>query len=79
MSNLIDPKEHYNGTAFEGLDAFERQLKRFGIEIPSSEQTSLESLCQYKIEAVVLDFREIEVPFDNDCRIVSDPPTFKSL
>lgn len=77
MVNSIDPKDNYIGTALEGLDAFERQLKRFGIEIPSSEQTSLESLCQHKIEAVVLDFREIEAP--NDCRIVSDPPTFKSL
>ena len=79
MSNSIDPKEHYSRTAFEGLDAFERQLKRFGISIPPSDETSLESLCQHKIEAVVLDFREIEVLFDDDCRIVSDLPTLESL
>lgn len=108
MSNSIGPKEHYNGTAFEGLDAFERQLKRFGIEIPSSEQDSLEPLFRHKVESVILevavdassisedsiiipidevdgltfcklDSSEIEIPFDADCRVASDPPTFKSL
>jgi len=29
----IDPSEQYRGTALEGLDAYERQLKRFGIRI----------------------------------------------
>lgn len=29
----IDPSENYKGTALEGLDAFERQLKRFDIKI----------------------------------------------
>lgn len=27
----IDPSENYKGTSLEGLDAFERQLKRFDI------------------------------------------------
>lgn len=29
----IDPDENYTGTAFDGLDAFERQLKRFDIRV----------------------------------------------
>ena len=27
----LDPSEHYRGTPLEGLDAFQRQLKRFDI------------------------------------------------
>ena len=35
----IDPSEQYRGTALEGLDAYERQLKRFDIRVsgPSSD------------------------------------------
>ena len=29
----VDPSENYKGTALEGLDAFERQLKRFDIRV----------------------------------------------
>ena len=29
----LDPSEHYRGTALEGLDAFQRQLKRFDIKV----------------------------------------------
>lgn len=29
----IDPSENYKGTALEGLDAYQRQLKRFGIHV----------------------------------------------
>lgn len=29
----LDPSEHYVGTALEGLDAYERQLKRFDIKV----------------------------------------------
>ena len=28
----IDPSENYSGTALEGLDAYQRQLKRFNIK-----------------------------------------------
>ena len=28
----IDPSENYRGTSLEGLDAYERQLKRFDIK-----------------------------------------------
>ncbi|MBR4727150.1 MAG: phage major capsid protein [Clostridia bacterium] len=29
----LDPSENYKGTALEGLDAYQRQLKRFGIRV----------------------------------------------
>lgn len=29
----IDPSENYKGTSLEGLDAYQRQLKRFGIKV----------------------------------------------
>ena len=29
----LDPSEHYRGTALEGMDAFQRQLKRFDIRV----------------------------------------------
>lgn len=38
----IDPSENYKGTALEGLDAFERQLKRFDIKIKGKNSSSLE-------------------------------------
>ena len=31
-----DPSENYKGTALEGLDAFQRQLKRFDIKVKGS-------------------------------------------
>ena len=31
----IDPSENYKGTDLEGLDAFQRQLKRFDIKVPT--------------------------------------------
>lgn len=35
----LDPSENYKGTAYEGMDAYQRQLKRFGIKVkgPSSD------------------------------------------
>ncbi len=36
----IDPSENYKGTELEGLDAYERQLKRFGIR-PSGPNSSV--------------------------------------
>ena len=34
----IDPSENYKGTEFEGLDAFQRQLKRFNIKITGNNE-----------------------------------------
>lgn len=33
----LDPSENYKGTSLEGLDAFERQLKRFDIKVSGKD------------------------------------------
>lgn len=38
----IDPSENYRGTALEGLDAFERQLKRFNIKVSGASSDTIE-------------------------------------
>ena len=38
----IDPSEKYKGTSLEGLDAFERQLKRFDIKIKGANSDPIE-------------------------------------
>ncbi len=38
----IDPSENYRGTSLEGLDAFERQLKRFNIKVSGSDSDMIE-------------------------------------
>lgn len=38
----VDPSENYKGTVLEGLDAFERQLKRFDIKIHGAGSDSIE-------------------------------------
>jgi len=38
----IDPSENYKGTSLEGLDAFERQLKRFNIKVSGSDSDMIE-------------------------------------
>lgn len=42
----IDPSENYRGTALEGLDAFERQLKRFGIKATGRCSDTVEKFFQ---------------------------------
>ncbi len=38
----LDPSEHYKGTRLEGLDAFERQLKRFDIKVSGKKSDCVE-------------------------------------
>lgn len=38
----LDPSEGYNGTDLEGLDAFQRQLKRFDIRVSGQHSDSIE-------------------------------------
>ncbi len=38
----VDPSENYIGTALEGLDAYERQLKRFGIKVSGKGSDPIE-------------------------------------
>ena len=37
-----DPSDNYRGTALEGLDAFQRQLKRFGIKVKGTNSSTVE-------------------------------------
>ena len=38
----LDPSENYKGTAYEGTDAFQRQLKRFGIRVKGAGSDTVE-------------------------------------
>ena len=38
----LDPSESYKGTALEGTDAFQRQLKRFGIRVKGAGSDPVE-------------------------------------
>ncbi|MCL2509399.1 MAG: phage major capsid protein [Oscillospiraceae bacterium] len=38
----LDPSENYKGTSLEGLDAYQRQLKRFGIKVGGSQSSPVE-------------------------------------
>ena len=38
----LDPSERYRGTPVEGLDAFQRQLKRFGIRVKGADSDPVE-------------------------------------
>ena len=38
----LDPNENYKGTAFEGMDAFQRQLKRFDIKVRGAGSDTVE-------------------------------------
>ena len=38
----LDPSEHYRGTPLEGLDAFQRQLKRFDIHVKGAGSDMVE-------------------------------------
>lgn len=49
----IDPSENYKGTALQGLDAFERQLKRFDIKIKGSSSSPIEKFFQTSDSAVL--------------------------
>lgn len=38
----LDPSENYRGTSLEGLDAYQRQLKRFGIKVSGRTSDTIE-------------------------------------
>ena len=49
----IDPSENYRGTSLEGLDAFERQLKRFDIKISGAGSSPVEKFFSTTDSAVL--------------------------
>ena len=49
----LDPSEHYRGTAMEGLDAFQRQLKRFDIKVKGAGSDRVEKFFHTTESAVL--------------------------
>ena len=49
----LDPSENYRGTALEGTDAFQRQLKRFGIRAKGAGSSSVEKFFRTMDSAVL--------------------------
>ncbi len=48
-----DPSERYRGTALEGLDAYQRQLKRFGVKVKGGGSDVVEKFFQTSQSAVL--------------------------
>lgn len=48
-----DPSENYKGTSLEGLDAFSRQLKRFGIKVNGKDSSAVDKFFQTSDSAVL--------------------------
>lgn len=49
----LDPSENYRGTALEGTDAFQRQLKRFGIRAKGVGSSPVEKFFRTMDSAVL--------------------------
>ena len=49
----LDPSENYKGTSLEGLDAFQRQLKRFDIKVKGAGSDKVEKFF-WSTESAVL-------------------------
>jgi len=49
----LDPSEQYQGTSLEGLDAFQRQLKRFDIRVKGAHSDSVEKFFSTMDSAVL--------------------------
>ncbi len=49
----IDRDENYKGTALEGLDAYQRQLKRFGIKVSGAGSDTVQKFFQTSDSAVL--------------------------
>lgn len=49
----LDPSEEYKGTALEGLDAYQRQLKRFDIKVRGSGSDAVEKFFQTSQSSVL--------------------------
>ena len=49
----LDPSEHYKGTSLEGMDAFQRQLKRFDIRVKGAGSDCVEKFFHTTDSAVL--------------------------
>ncbi|MBR5381811.1 MAG: phage major capsid protein, partial [Oscillospiraceae bacterium] len=50
----LDPSENYKGTALEGLDAYQRQLKRFDIRVKGAGSDMVEKFFRTTESAVLI-------------------------
>lgn len=53
MLEDVDPSENYKGTSLEGLDAFQRQLKRFDIKVSGPDSSVVGKFFQTSDSAVL--------------------------
>ncbi len=53
MLEEVDPSENYKGTSLEGLDAFQRQLKRFDIKVSGPDSSVVGKFFQTSDAAVL--------------------------
>lgn len=68
----IDPSENYKGTSLEGLDTFERQLKRFDIKIKGTASSPIEKFFQTSDSAVLFPeyvSRTVRQGMENACNV----------
>ncbi len=49
----LDPSENYIGTELEGLDAYQRQLKRFNIKVTGADSDTVEKFFQTSTSSVL--------------------------
>lgn len=49
----LDPNENYKGTPYEGLDAFQRQLKRFDIKVRGAGSDVVENFLDLGVGGAV--------------------------
>ena len=49
----LDPSENYIGTELEGLDAYQRQLKRFNIKVTGNDSDTVEKFFQTSTSSVL--------------------------
>lgn len=65
----LDPSENYVGTALEGLDAYQRQLSRFGIRVKGANASTVEKFFENSQTAVLFDefvARAVQAGIDAD-------------
>ena len=68
----LDPSENYKGTSLEGLDAFERQLKRFDIKVSGKDCDTVSKFFQTTDSAALFpEFvsRSIKLGMKDNCTI----------
>ena len=72
----LDPSENYKGTSLEGLDAFQRQLKRFDIKVKGAGSDRVEKFF-WSTESAVLfpEFVSRVVRQGMDYRSIASTPT----